>query len=258
MHMFNNKTLFIDLDGTMYHGDQVIEGALAFVAYLQKEHIPFCFLTNNAMRTHAQNRIKMEEMGFEHIRDDQFFTSAMASARYMRHHSHAQNVYYIGQEGLREALVEAGFIICDQDVELVFVGLDQQANYQTYSEAYAHLQKGAILVGTNPDRRLPAGNTFKVGNGAIVHMLEYCSGQQSIMIGKPCAPMMEEALRYVGVRKEDCIIIGDNLETDIAFGLQHGVETIFVSGGVHELKDCDDLQIYPHHCIRDLRELIHK
>lgn len=258
MNIFQNKTLFIDLDGTMYHGDDHIEGAKPFIQYIQEERIPYYFVTNNAMRTHAQNRIKMEHMGFVHIQDHQFFTSSMASASYMKHHSDASNVFFIGQEGLREALLDTGYTICDNDVDLVFVGLNKQANYQDYSRAFYHLQKGAQLIGTNPDRKLPDGEAFAVGNGAIVKMLEYCSGQDSIMIGKPCKPMMEEVLRYANVKKEDCMIIGDNLETDIAFGVTNGVKTIFVTSGVHSLQDCESLGIYPDVVVNDLRELIHK
>lgn len=258
MNIFQNKTLLLDLDGTMYHGEEHIEGAKPFMEYIQKERIPYYFVTNNAMRTHAQNRIKMEDMGFVDIQVDHFFTSSMASARYMKHQYNASNVYYIGQDGLKEALLETGYTICDNDVDLVFVGLDKQATYQDYSRAFYHLQKGAKLVGTNPDRKLPDGKAFAVGNGAIVKMLEYCSGQESIMIGKPCQPMLEEVLRYANVNKEDCFIIGDNLETDIAFGTNNGVKTIFVTSGVHSEKDCERLGIYPDMIVNDLRELIHK
>ena len=77
-----------------------------------------------------------------------------------------------------------------------------------------------MLIGTNPDRRLPHGDYFRIGNGAMVHMLEYCSEQKAWMIGKPHEPMLKEALRYAQIAKEDAVVIGDNLETDVAFGLR--------------------------------------
>ena len=106
MHpLLQHKTLLLDLDGTMYRGDAVIPSAPLFIDALQKQQIPYYFLTNNAMRTHAQNRKKMEAMGFQGLRDAQYFTGAMAAAAYVRHETQLQRVFYIGEEGMREALL---------------------------------------------------------------------------------------------------------------------------------------------------------
>lgn len=257
MHpILQHKTLFLDLDGTMYRGDKVIESAKTFVDVLNKEQIPYYFLTNNAMRTHAQNRKKMEDMGFRHLQDAQFFTSAMAAAGYVRHHTSYQRAFYIGEAGLEEALIEQGFVLCDEDVEVVFAGLDMHVTYEKLCRAFYHIQKGARLVGTNPDRRLPYGDHDRIGNGAMIRMLEYCSEQKAMMIGKPHEPMMLEALRYAHVEKKDVLMIGDNLETDVMFGLQHGCRSVFVTSGVHSRKDCRQRDMHPDLIIDDLMELV--
>lgn len=256
MISLKGKTCFIDLDGTLYRGDQLIDGAIDFLAYLQQEKIAYYFITNNAMRTHAQNAQKLRDMGFVNIRDQDFFTSAMASAAYIAHHSTSRSAYYIGQDGMQEALEEQGFVIDEQHADHVFIGLDSHASYQTYCKAFDLLYKGAKLVGTNGDRRLPHGDSFHIGNGAIVAMFAYASEQKPLMIGKPCQPMMEEALRYANIKKEECIMIGDNLETDILFGLENGVETIFVTSGVHTRADAQQKQILADVTIDHLSELI--
>ena len=87
LNVLRDKCCLIDLDGTMYRGDEPIAGAKAFIEALQQQGIPFYFLTNNAMRTHAQNRAKMESFGFTKLKDEQFFTSAMAAASYIAHHT---------------------------------------------------------------------------------------------------------------------------------------------------------------------------
>lgn len=254
--IFEHKTCFIDLDGTMYRGDEVIDGAIACIDYLLSEEIPFYFVTNNAMRTHEQNCEKMQKLGFHGIRKEHFFTSAMAAASYMKQRSITKRAFMIGEGGMSEALLEQGFILCDKEVETVFVGLDSHADYDKYGRAYYHLQKGAALVGTNGDRRIPFGNHFQIGNGAILHMLEYCSEQKAIMIGKPCSAMMDEALRYAAVKKTDCLMIGDNLETDVMFGLSHGMDTIFVTTGVHTYEDCKKRDMKPILTIDNLKTLI--
>lgn len=256
MKLRKDKTYFIDLDGTLYSGNQVLDGAIAFLTQLQKEKIAYFFITNNATRTRKQNVEKLEELGFSNIREQDFFTSGMASASYIAHHSEARRAFYIGQDGLKEALLEQGFVIEEETADFVFVGLDTNATYQQYCHAFSLLQKGAKLIGTNQDRRLPHGDGFWIGNGAIVAMFAYASGQEPLLIGKPCKPMMEEALRFAGISKEDCIVIGDNLETDILFGIQHDVETIFVTTGVHQEQDMGVLDIHPTHIISNLKELI--
>lgn len=251
-----NKACFIDLDGTMYRGEELIEGAIEFMDYLQNNHIPYYFITNNAMRTHAQNADKMLSMGFHNIKGEDFFTSAMASAAYVKRHDGAGKAYYIGQDGMKEALLEQGFVIDEHQADHVFIGLDVTATYEQYCKAFTLLQKGAKLVGTNADRRLPHGDGYRIGNGAIVAMFQYASEQEGLIVGKPNASMMEEALHYAGIQAQDCIMIGDNLETDILFGIEHHVETIFVTSGVHKEADAKIMKIHPDHTIHDLRELI--
>ena len=111
------------------------------------------------------------------------------------------------------------------------------------------------MVGTNDDRLLAHGDTFHVGNGSIVRMFEYASGQTSYKIGKPHKAILLEALDYYHLKKEDCIIVGDNLETDIALGVNEDVETVFVTTGVHQIEDIERLQIHPTTIVSRLDEL---
>lgn len=141
-------------------------------------------------------------------------------------------------------------------MDYVFVGLNNKADYEMYSKALTHLLKGATLVGTNSDRLLAKDDGFNVGNGAVVAMFEYASGKQSEKIGKPNAPILDGALEYLGLTKQEVAIIGDNLETDILLGVHYGVDSIFVTSGVHHEEDIERLEIYPTMTIKNLKELI--
>ena len=180
----------------------------------------------------------------------------MAAARYAAAHYEGNKAYYIGQDGLKEALLNCGFTLCEEQADFVFVGLDVEGTYEKYSKALEHLLHGAQLIGTNNDRLLAKPGGFNVGNGSIVAMFEYAIGKPSPKIGKPYAPILEEALKYFGLKKEDCILLGDNLETDILLGVDNGVESIMVTSGVHSKEDVERLQIYPNRIVEDLRELI--
>lgn len=249
------KTYLIDLDGTMYRGNDNIDGAREFIAYLIENNQPFYFLTNNATRTKQQNKEHMERLGFKGIQEDMFYTSSMAAASYVAGSSPLRKAFVIGKAGLKEALLEAGFELVEDEVaDFVFVGLDDQANYERYSKALSQLMNGAKLIGTNNDRKLPHGKGFKVGNGAIVDMFEYASEQVSPKIGKPYPIILEEALKYFHLKKDEVMVVGDNLETDILLGVNCDVETLFVCSGVHHKEDIERFGIYPTYMIDSFYE----
>lgn len=246
----------IDLDGTMYKGNSNIDGAIDFINYLNKNKIRYMFLTNNASRTKMQNKEHMLALGFSNIDENSFYTSSMAACNYVRKNFKGNKAFYIGADGLYEALKDNGFEIVNDSADFVFVGLDINANYRNYSKALNNLMNGAILIGTNNDRKLPHNDKFNVGNGAIVKMLEYASEQESIKVGKPHMPILTEILNYAKVDKDDVILIGDNLETDIALGFNNKVKTIMVTSGVHTKDDVLRLNIIPDRIISNLKELI--
>lgn len=257
MALDRSKTYLIDLDGTMYRGNQVIIDALAFLAYLQKHQIQYIFVTNNAMRTPAQICAKMTKMGYQNLKEADFFTSAMAAVSYMKRTNDATRAFCIGEEGLHTAVKNGGYALDKEHAQLVFVGLDRHADYMLYAHAMKLLyEEGAMLVGTNQDRRLPDGDSYLIGNGAILEMLKYASQAPSIAIGKPNAAMMEETLAYVQKQKADCVVIGDNLETDIAFAQNNGVSSIMVTTGVHTKEDAGKGEVQPDLIVSSLLELI--
>ena len=129
------KTLVFDLDGTMYRGTQIIESAHQFLDYCIQKDIPFIFLTNNSMRTPQENVKHMEEMGYTNIKPEMFYNSAMAASQYVKKHYEGNKAYYIGKQGMKDALNQEGFIIDDENPDFVFIGLDKDATYASYSKA---------------------------------------------------------------------------------------------------------------------------
>lgn len=250
------KTYLIDLDGTMYRGHTMIEGASEFLEAVAKHGDRYIFLTNNATRTQKQNVEHMHTLGFKNLKPEDFFTSSMAAAAHIAKMSKKRRAYYIGEDGLYDALIKQGFEIVEKHADFVFVGLDKQADYQKYSHALSLLLEGATLVGTNKDRLIAKDTGFNVGNGSIVAMFEYATSTTSEALGKPYKPMLDEVLAYANVKIEDVIIVGDNLETDIKLGMDFDVETIFVTSGVHTLEDIERLSIYPTCSVNNLLEIL--
>ena len=245
----------IDLDGTMYHGTKIIESAHDFMKEAQRRNIDILFLTNNASRTQKQAAEHMMKMGYENIRPEQFYTSAMAAADEVKRISEKRRAYMIGELGLKEALLSQGFELVDCDADFVLVGLDRNASYRDYSLAFRQLHQGAVLVGTNSDTVLLSEEGVNVGNGSIVHMLETCSGLTSMQIGKPSSVILDCALRYTGWSKEEVLIIGDNLHTDILCGVQSQVKSALVLTGISKREDIEKTGIQPDVVVESMIDL---
>ena len=227
------KTYIIDLDGTMYSGSTNIDGAREFIDYLHSKNLPYIFLTNNATRTKKQAKEHMLNLGFKDIKEEDFYTSAMASAKFIAKNYPEKKCFMVGESGLEEALKEWNFDLVQENPDFVVVGLDNAGNSQT----------GNI-------------GTFDIGNGAVIDMLEYASGVEAVKIGKPYQIILDILLDEKNLKKEDLIFIGDNLETDIKLGYDAKIETIMVCSGVHTEKDIERLKVYPTKVIKNLRELI--
>lgn len=250
------KRYIIDLDGTMYSGNKNIDGAKEFISYLQQRKIPYIFLTNNATRTKKQAKEHMLNLGFKNIKEEDFFTSAIAAAKYIAQNYSEKNCFYIGEDGLLEALKDEKLNIVEENSDFVVVGLDRYANYQKYSKAIHNIMDGAIFIATNTDRLLPNNGKFDAGNGSTVALIEYATQVESIKVGKPYPKILEILLDEYNLKKEEIILIGDNLETDIKLGYDSKIETIMVCTGVHGKEDIEKLKVFPTKCIQNLRELI--
>lgn len=253
----NDKIYLIDLDGTMYKGKAIIPSAKKWLDTLIAKDIPFKFLTNNSSRTPKQCAEHMMSIGYENIKPEYFYTSAMAASDYIaKKYPDKKRACLIGQDGIIEALAKNNFEIVEDGADFAFIGLSLSAGYQEYSKVLQQCLNGAVLVGTNNDRILLNEKGAGCGNGSIVALFEYALNCPSVKIGKPYAPIIEGVLDELHADKRDVVIVGDNLETDIQCGINCGIETILVLGGVHDEKDTEAYNIHPTHIIKSLEELI--
>lgn len=237
----NWKLALIDLDGTLYRGSQVIEGAPDFLRRLRKAGVQPVFFTNNSTRTPAQVQGKLQGMGIE-AKENEICTSAQASAEYLRHQlGEGQIVLYIGEAGLTDALLARALrpvaartcsLAERREAAGAVLGLNQEVSYYDlthFCEGVAHLQS---FVLTNGDVRLPVEGKFLPGNGALGSFVTTATGVEPYVAGKPNADFVKYALERFGVGPDQALLIGDNVETDIAAGNQAGVFSILVESGV--------------------------
>jgi len=248
------KSLIIDLDGVLYRGNEPIEGAREFMAFLQREGVPFLLLTNNSTRTPGRYVEKLAKMGIV-VGERDVLTSAQATALYLeRIAPPGARVYAIGEEGLRAALGEK-YILTEEGADFVIVGMDSKLTYDKLRVATLLIRGGAGFIATNPDRTLPTEEGIIPGNGAILAALEAATGVAPFVVGKPEPAIFDLALARMGVGKEGAAVIGDRLETDILGGRRAGLMTILVLSGVTSRQELENSPVKPDLVFEDVRQL---
>ncbi|HEV3343666.1 MAG TPA: HAD-IIA family hydrolase [Pirellulales bacterium] len=230
----------IDMDGVVYRGNQMIAGADVFIERLRRLELPFRFLTNNSQRTRRDVAAKLQRMGIAAEEED-IFTCAMATARFLASQKPSGTAYVIGEGGLLHALHRNGYTIVDQDPDYVVVGEGRTFTMEIVEAAVRMIFGGAKLVATNLDANCPTQHGLRPGCGAIVAMIEAATGIKAFSVGKPSPVMMRAARKELGLTSAETTIIGDTMDTDILGGVQLGYRTILVlSGGTRP----DDLARY--------------
>lgn len=247
----------IDLDGTTYRGNEIVEGAKEFIQYLQKENIPFIFLTNNSTYTQDAVVQKLKKLGIEATKE-QVMTSSVATANFIERQKKNARCYMIGEVGLHDALLEKNFTITDENCDYVIVGLDRNITYEKLAKATTLIREGATFIATNMDAAIPTDQGLQPGNGALVSALTVSSGVNPLIIGKPEKIIMEEALQQLGVSKDNVLMVGDNYFTDIQAGFNAEMDTLLVLTGFTSREDLKHVEVQPTYISENLIEWLKK
>jgi 4-nitrophenyl phosphatase len=249
------RHLIIDMDGVLYRGSQAISGVGGFIAFLRQRDIPFVLATNNSTRTPQQYVDKLGGMRVT-VHASEILTSSQATAGYLASTASAgTRVFVVGQDGLRAALGDAGFVLVEDEAEFVVVGMDPTACYERLTRASLLIRDGAQFVGTNPDPTFPSELGIVPGAGSLLAFLETATGVAPTVIGKPGRAMMEQALAWMGAESRTTAMVGDRLETDILAGQRTGLHTLLVLSGVTDRAVLARSEIQPDLVFHDVAHL---
>lgn len=254
------KGIMIDIDGTLMSGNTPLPSMSTFLEFLSEKSLPYVILSNNSTRSPEYYYNIFHSYG-DNLALNNILTCSTITAQYIRHKYSGNRVFVIGEIGLVEALQAEGFQILEDNsapVDFVVVGGDHFLTYEKLKYACLHLQRGAILIGTNPDVISPSEEGLIPEAGTNIAAMEAASGQKAIIIGKPNRIMFTAALEKLGTPANATVIIGDRLETDILGGIKSGLKTILVESGVDNRFTCQQKNIFPHLIVTGLTELLEK
>jgi len=247
----------IDLDGTVYRGEQLIPGASQAISLLRARRRRFVFLSNKPLQSRMDYAAKLTSLGIP-TEKSEVVNSSQVLALYLSREAPGAKVFAIGEPPLLAELKEAGLILTDkpEEIEYVIAAFDRTFDYRKLNIAFQALKRGARFYATNPDRTCPVENGEIPDAAAVIAALEATTGRKVEKIfGKPSRYMIETALEVLGLPPEKCAMVGDRLETDIRMAKENGLTAILVLTGVTRPEDVKDSPFQPDYIIPSLAEL---
>ena len=252
------RCFLLDMDGTFYLGDRLIEGSLEFLAALEKTGRDAWFLTNNSSKSARVYEEKLRRMGVPEPFCRQVMTSGHASARYIQERFPAGRGYLLGNEALREELTGMGLTFADDDdVDYVLVAFDTTLDYAKMCRVCDLIRWGKPYIATHPDFNCPTETGFIPDMGAIMAFIAASTGRKAdVIIGKPHGGIVREALMRTGRSLGEMAMVGDRLYTDVATGVNHGMKGILVLSGEATMEDVAHSDVRPDMILNRLSDMI--
>lgn len=249
-----NKGFIIDMDGVINKGSSLIPGAEEFVDRLKAGDFSFLFLTNNSYNTPVELKERLANIGID-VEEEHFYTSAMATASFLKYQKPKSSAYVIGGKGLIDELVKANVTITKEKPDYVIVGETEEYDYKRIIEATLLIQEGARFIATNPDITGPTRRGPVPACGALVAPIEKVTGVAPYFLGKPNPAMMYWARKKLGIHSASCFMIGDRMDTDIVGGLESGMTSCLVLSGVTSREDVSRFPYRPDYIFESVGEI---
>jgi len=254
------KGFIFDLDGTVYRSDTLIPGADTVIRLLRKSGRRVVFLSNKPIQTREDYASKLTRLGIP-TQPDEVINSTFVMVNYLKKNAPHARLFVVGEIPFIEELRKAGFKITEEpkEIDYVIVAFDRTFAYQKLNIAYQAIKLGAHFVATNPDRTCPVeGGEIPDCAGMIAAIEAVTEKKVEVVVGKPSPIMIQTALDVLGLKPEDCILIGDRLETDIKMGKESGMATGIVLTGVTDeetLKESKTSPIQPDFIFQSIADV---
>ena len=248
------KGFICDMDGVIYLGNQLLPGVAEFVNWLNENDKRFLFLTNSSERSPKELQQKLQRMGLD-IGEEHFYTSALATAAFLKKQAPGCTAFVIGAPGLLNALYDVGVTMNDVDPDYVIVGETASYNYEVITKAVRLVLNGARLIATNSDLTGPTEFGIAPACRSLVAPIELATGKKAYFMGKPNPLMMRTGLHLLGVHSEEAAMVGDRMDTDVIAGMESGLATVLVLSGCTSRTDVNDYPYRPTYILNGVGDI---
>ncbi|MBZ9566351.1 MULTISPECIES: HAD-IIA family hydrolase [Modicisalibacter] len=231
-----------DMDGVLIHEDRALPGAAELIDHWRSQGTPFLVLTNNSIYTPRDLSARLARIGLE-VPEERIWTSALATAAFLRDQCPGGSAFVIGEAGLTTAIHEAGFVMTDVAPDFVVLGETRTYSFEAITRAIRLIEDGARFIATNPDVTGPSPEGPMPATGAVAALITAATRRQPYYVGKPNPMMFRSALNRLGAHSERTGMIGDRMDTDVVAGIEAGLHTVLVLSGIATR---DDVERYPY------------
>ena len=256
MNIKDKKLFLLDMDGTIYLDDNLFDGVLEFLEYVKDIGGKYVFLTNNSSKSVDKYIQKLKKLGISSGKDD-FLTSADATVLYLKEKAY-NKIYAFGTNSFKQQLSSSGLPITDtlsDDIDCLCMAFDTELTFKKLEDACRLLNRDIDYIATNPDWVCPTEYGYVPDCGSVAEMIYNATKKRPKFIGKPEPEMVYLAIEKYGFKKEDAVIIGDRLYTDIACGKNAGICSIFVLSGEGTTEDIAKYNVTPDFTYKNIKEL---
>lgn len=239
------KALILDLDGTLYLGEELFESTPEFLAGLDHRNLRYLFVSNNSSKTTADYARKMRRMGLQ-VSEEMIYTSTEATIAYLSRLKPNANLYLMGTPAMESQFRAAGNIITDDHPDYVVLGFDTTFNYEKFKTGCHWLKRGVPFIATHPDLNCPIANGESLPDaGALAAAFTAATGVHPKYIGKPYREMLQGIMTRLKLKISDLCIVGDRLSTDISMGFHNHIPTALVLSGGNSRQIADQANVTP-------------
>ncbi|HEY5981912.1 MAG TPA: HAD-IIA family hydrolase [Anaerolineales bacterium] len=246
------RGFLLDMDGTFYLSDRLLEGALRFIDLLHQQHKEFLFLTNNSSKHRGEYAAKITGLGLP-ISEETVFTSGEATALYLRTNHPGANLYLVGTPSLEDEFRQHGFRLVREKPELVVLGFDTTLTYQKLWALCDFVRAGVPFIATHPDFNCPTETGYMPDVGAMLAFVKAATGRDpDVVVGKPNRIIVDAAANKMNLHISEMAMIGDRLYTDIALGQASGITTVLVLSGETKAEDLVGSPFQPDYTFQNL------
>lgn len=255
------KFFLLDMDGTIYLSDTLIDGAKKFLRKIKDSGRNYVFLTNNSSKNLTMYKEKLNRLGIDANEDD-FFTSGSATITYINSIKQNAKIFLLGTKALEEQFIDNGISLVksrNEVVDFVVLGFDTTLTYEKIWIACDYINAGVEFVATHPDLNCPLEGGKKMPDtGSMIKMFEAATGVSPKIIGKPNKGVVDAVIKKYGYKKEELAIVGDRLYTDIQMAINSEIDSILVLSGETKLDDYKNSTIKPTYVFNSVKEIIDK
>jgi NagD protein len=245
----------IDMDGVLVHEEIAIPGAAAFLDRLRERGRRFMVMTNNSIYTPRDLSARLAASGLT-VPEASIWTSALATARFLRKQRPGGSAFAIGEAGLTTALHDAGYTLTERDPDYVVLGETRTYSFERVTRAIRLVAGGARFIATNPDPSGPTAEGPVPATGAVAALISRATGVEPYFVGKPNPLMVRSALNALDAHSESAAIVGDRMDTDVKSGLEAGMHTILVLTGSTRADEVDRYPFLPSRIVGSVADLV--